>query len=73
VPLAEQDRGRWDHRAITEGIDLITRTLVTAPVGPYQSQAAIAAVHDEAGTAQDTDRAQILVLCDLLDNLVPGP
>ncbi|HEX4700736.1 MAG TPA: DUF6596 domain-containing protein [Pseudonocardiaceae bacterium] len=73
VPLAEQDRGRWDHGAIAEGVALITATLATASIGPYQLQAAIAAVHDEAATADDTDWAQILVLYDLLDNVAPGP
>ncbi len=73
VPLAEQDRSRWDTAAIAEGTALITATLATAPVGPYQVQAAIAAVHDEAATAEDTDWRQILVLYDLLQRLAPGP
>ncbi|HSK98383.1 MAG TPA: sigma-70 family RNA polymerase sigma factor, partial [Euzebyales bacterium] len=55
IPLAEQDRSRWDTRAIAEGTALITRTLATAPAGPYQLQAAIAAVHAEAASAADTD------------------
>jgi RNA polymerase sigma factor (sigma-70 family) len=73
VPLAEQDRSRWDAAAIAEGVDLITSTLATAPAGPYQLQAAIAAVHDEAATAGDTDWRQILVLYDLLASIAPGP
>ncbi|MGC5012914.1 RNA polymerase sigma factor [Streptosporangium sp. DT93] len=73
VPLSEQDRGRWDTAAIAEGTALITHTLRTAPIGPYQLQAAIAAVHDEAGRPEDTDWGQILVLYDLLDRLAPGP
>jgi RNA polymerase sigma factor (sigma-70 family) len=73
VPLAEQDRGRWDARAIAEGVALITRALASAPVGPYQLQAAIAAVHDEAARFEDTDWDQILGLYELLDRLVPGP
>jgi RNA polymerase sigma factor (sigma-70 family) len=73
VPLAEQDRARWDARAIAEGVALITRTLATAPVGPYQLQAAIAAVHDEAPRAEDTDWPQILVLYQLLAGVAPGP
>lgn len=73
VPLAEQDRGRWDRAAIEEGIGLLTATLATAPPGPYQLQAAIAAVHDEAARAEDTDWPQILVLYDLLSALSPGP
>jgi RNA polymerase sigma factor (sigma-70 family) len=73
VPLAEQDRRRWDADAIAEGVALITHALATAPVGPYQLQAAIAAVHDEAPTAEDTDWQQILVLYDLLRGIAPGP
>lgn len=73
IPLAEQDRGRWDGGAITEGTDLITATLPTAEIGPYQLQAAIAAVHDEAARAADTDWRQILGLYDLLNTVAPGP
>jgi predicted RNA polymerase sigma factor len=73
VPLAEQDRGLWDARAIAEGVDLITQTLASAPIGPYQVQAAIAAVHDEAPSAEDTDWLQILGLYDLLRTIEPGP
>jgi RNA polymerase sigma factor (sigma-70 family) len=73
VPLAEQDRGRWDAAAIAEGVELVTGALARAAVGPYQLQAAIAAVHDEAGRAEDTDWRQILVLYDLLDSIAPGP
>jgi RNA polymerase sigma factor (sigma-70 family) len=73
IPLAEQDRSRWDRIAIAEGVDLITRTLASARVGPYQLQAAIAAVHDEATRAEDTDWRQILALYDLLHAVAPGP
>ncbi|MEV0066825.1 DUF6596 domain-containing protein [Amycolatopsis sp. NPDC050768] len=73
VPLAEQDRSRWDADAIAEGTALITHALATAPVGPYQLQAAIAAVHDEAVSAEDTDWPQILLLYDLLRQVAPGP
>ncbi|SDY47236.1 RNA polymerase sigma factor, sigma-70 family [Amycolatopsis xylanica] len=73
VPLAEQDRTLWDGEAIVEGVELITRTLQDAPIGPYQLQAAIAAVHDEAPRAEDTDWPQILGLYDLLTALTPGP
>jgi RNA polymerase sigma factor (sigma-70 family) len=73
VPLAEQDRSRWDAEAIAEGVALITETLARAPLGPYQLQAAIAAVHDEAARAEDTDWLQILQLYDLLRVLAPGP
>jgi len=73
VPLAAQDRGLWDSVAIAEGTSLITSALAVAPVGPYQVQAAIAAVHDEASSADATDWRQILVLYDLLERLAPGP
>jgi RNA polymerase sigma factor (sigma-70 family) len=73
VPLAEQDRGRWDRAAIAEGVALVSAALRAGPVGPYQLQAAIAAVHAEAARAADTDWAQILVLYDLLREVAPGP
>jgi RNA polymerase sigma factor (sigma-70 family) len=73
VPLAEQDRRLWDADAIGEGVALITEALATAPIGPYQLQAAIAAVHSEAARAEDTDWRQILALYDLLNRLAPGP
>ena len=73
VPLAEQDRDRWNSAYIGEGVALITRTLASAPLGPYQLQAAIAAVHDEAARADDTDWPQILALYELLDQMAPGP
>jgi len=73
VPLAEQDRSRWDAEAIAEGTALVTGSLATKPVGPYQLQAAIAAVHDEAATADDTDWPQILALYGLLERVAPGP
>jgi predicted RNA polymerase sigma factor len=73
VALADQDRGAWDGDAIAEGVALITETLATAPIGPYQLQAAIAAVHDEAARFEDTDWPQILGLYELLDRIAPGP
>jgi RNA polymerase sigma factor (sigma-70 family) len=73
VPLDEQRRELWDAGAIAEGLALITRTLGTSPVGPYQLQAAIAAVHDEAPTADETDWPQILALYDVLALIAPGP
>ncbi|WP_207783911.1 RNA polymerase sigma factor [Micromonospora globispora] len=73
IPLAEQDRTRWDRAAINEGTALVTRALATAEPGPFQLQAAIAAVHDEAATAAETDWPQILVLYDLLHHVAPGP
>jgi RNA polymerase sigma factor (sigma-70 family) len=73
VPLEDQDRGLWDHDRIAEGVALITDALARAPIGPYQLQAAIAAVHDEAATAADTDWREILSLYDLLERLAPNP
>jgi RNA polymerase sigma factor (sigma-70 family) len=73
VPLAEQNRSRWDHARIAEGRALLTRTLGTGPVGQYQLQAAIAALHDEAPTAEQTDWPQILALYDVLTQVAPGP
>ena len=73
IPLAAQDRSRWDSAAISEGVALITETLAHAALGPYQVQAAIAAVHDEAPTASATDWDEILGLYDLLERLEPGP
>jgi predicted RNA polymerase sigma factor len=73
VPLAEQDRGRWDQHAIQEGVALISDTLAWAPIGPYQLQAAIAAIHDEAARAEDTDWPQILALYQLLERVAPNP
>ncbi len=73
VPLDEQRRELWDGASIAEGVALVTRTLGTVPVGPYQLQAAIAAVHDEAPTAEETDWPQILALYEVLGQVAPGP
>lgn len=73
VPLAVQDRSTWDQDAITEGVALIEWALAHTPVGPYQLQAAIAAVHAEATHAKATDWPQILGLYDMLERLSPGP
>nr|BFE86057.1 hypothetical protein GCM10020093_086580 [Planobispora longispora] len=73
VPLAEQDRALWDRAIVAEGIELITETLARAPLGPYQLQAAIAAVHAEAPRAEDTDWPQILALYRLLGRIAPNP
>ncbi|MCW6009046.1 sigma-70 family RNA polymerase sigma factor [Micromonospora sp. CPCC 205371] len=73
VPLAEQDRSLWSRPDIEEGVALITDTLARAPIGPYQIQAAIAAVHDEAPGADDTDWPQILGLYSVLERVAPGP
>jgi RNA polymerase sigma factor (sigma-70 family) len=73
VPLAEQDRARWDRTAIAEGTELVTTAMSRGPVGPYQLQAAIAALHDEATRPEDTDWRQILALYDLLHRLTDNP
>jgi RNA polymerase sigma factor (sigma-70 family) len=73
VPLAEQQRDRWDAEQIEEGVAIVGRTLGTGPIGPYQLQAAIAAVHDEAPTAEETDWPQILALYEVLEEVAPGP
>jgi RNA polymerase sigma factor (sigma-70 family) len=73
VPLAEQDRTRWTRAAIAEGVALISETLPHGAVGPYQLQAAIAAVHDEAPTMDATDWPQILGLYGLLEQAAPNP
>ncbi|MEV6967719.1 DUF6596 domain-containing protein [Hamadaea sp. NPDC051192] len=73
VPMAEQDRGRWDADLIAEGVDLITAALPRGPVGPYQLQAAIAALHDEAPSAEQTDWPQILALYEVLLKLADNP
>jgi RNA polymerase sigma factor (sigma-70 family) len=73
IPLAAQDRSRWDKEAIAEGVALITATLPRGPIGPYQLQAAIAAVHDEAPRAEDTDWREILELYRLLEHVSPNP
>ena len=73
VPLAEQDRGRWDRAAIAEGVALVSHALANAVPGPYQLQAAIAAVHDEAARAEDTDWAQIVALYGVLERIAPNP
>ena len=73
VPLAEQDRSRWDRAQLREGIDLITATLPRSLIGPYQLQAAIAAVHAEADRPEDTDWPQIVALYQLLERQAPNP
>jgi RNA polymerase sigma factor (sigma-70 family) len=73
IPLAEQDRSLWDRQAIDEGVALITHTLSKGSIGAYQLQAAIAAVHDEAQRAQDTDWPQILALYGLLKRMSANP
>ncbi|MEU2611845.1 sigma-70 family RNA polymerase sigma factor [Micromonospora sp. NPDC007271] len=73
IPLAEQDRTRWDRAEIKEGIALVTEALTWSPPGPYQVQAAIAAVHAEAPTAAETDWRQIVALYQVLARIAPNP
>jgi RNA polymerase sigma factor (sigma-70 family) len=73
VPLAEQDRSRWDRALIAEGVTLVSTALPKGAVGEYQVQAAIAAVHDEAETAAETDWPQILALYGLLEQMSGNP
>ncbi|WP_018685944.1 RNA polymerase sigma factor [Actinokineospora enzanensis] len=73
ITLADQDRTRWNRAFIDEGIALITATLPRGPVGPYQLQAAIAAVHSEAPAADATDWPQIAALYELLEHVAPSP
>jgi RNA polymerase sigma factor (sigma-70 family) len=73
IPLAEQDRARWDRGSIEEGIALVTDALSRAPLGPYQLQAAIAAVHAEAARAEDTDWPQIVALYGVLERISLNP
>ncbi|MCM2412820.1 RNA polymerase sigma factor [Streptomyces sp. RKAG290] len=73
IPLDEQDRTRWDRSAVAEGLALVEEALAEGPAGPYQVQAAIAALHDEAPRAEDTDWPQILALYDVLVRLAPEP
>jgi predicted RNA polymerase sigma factor len=73
VPLDEQDRSLWDRAAIAEGVALVEQVLPRGQVGAYQLQAAIAAVHDEAPSAETTDWPQILALYDVLAGLSDNP
>ena len=73
VPLAEQDRGRWDRARIAEGADLLAAAIARRSVGEYQLQAAIAALHDRAPTAEATDWPQILALYGLLEQMTGNP
>ncbi len=73
VLLADQDRSRWTRPFIEEGLALVTRALESRRVGPYALQAAIAAVHAEAPTAQATDWPQIVGLYDVLLRMAPSP
>jgi predicted RNA polymerase sigma factor len=73
IPLARQDRTRWDRRLIAEGAALVQDAISHSAVGEYQIQAAIAAVHDQAPSAQDTDWPQITALYGLLERMTGNP
>jgi predicted RNA polymerase sigma factor len=73
IPLAEQDRARWDRDLIGAGIELATRAWSQGPPGEYQLQAAIATLHDEAVTSAETDWPQILALYGILEDLTGNP
>ena len=73
IPMAEQDRSRWDAEEIAEGVALISDALPRGPAGPYQLQAAIAAIHDEAPSAEATDWPQIMALYELLMQISDNP
>jgi predicted RNA polymerase sigma factor len=73
IPLTKQDRALWDPKEIEEGVALLTTTLSKGSIGAYQLQAAIAALHDEAPRAEDTDWPQILALYDLLKRMSDNP
>jgi len=73
IPMAEQDRSRWDRSLIAEGTAVLTAALPRGPTGPYQLQAAIAAVHDEAASAEATDWPQIAALYGVLRRLDDNP
>ncbi len=73
IPLAEQDRARWDRAQIAEGVALTERLLAAGAVGPFQLQAAIAAVHADAPSAAATDWRQITALYEVLEGVSPNP
>jgi predicted RNA polymerase sigma factor len=73
IPLTKQDRTLWDRKEISEGIALLSQTLPKGSIDAYQLQAAIAALHDEAAQAEDTDWPQILALYDMLRRISDNP
>ncbi|MEV0676322.1 DUF6596 domain-containing protein [Actinosynnema sp. NPDC050436] len=73
VPLERQDRSRWDTALITEGVDLVVAATARGAIGEYQLQASIAALHDDALHAEDTDWPQILALYRLLERMTDNP
>ena len=73
IPLDQQDRSLWDQSRVAEGVTLISALLAKGMVGPYQVQAAIAAIHDEARTVDETDWPQILAFYILLERMSDNP
>jgi len=73
VPLSEQDRSRWDHQQISEGVRILERVLPRGHVGRFQLQAAVAAVHAEAATWEGTDWQQISLLYAMIAQVAPSP
>ncbi len=73
IPLPEQDRSRWDRARVAEGVDAAGRAMGSGKVGEYRLQAAIAAVHDRAPTADQTDWSQIEALYGLLEQVTGSP
>jgi RNA polymerase sigma factor (sigma-70 family) len=73
IPLAEQDRGRWDRRQITEGTSLLTEAMRSGHLGEYQVQAAIAALHDQAPSHDGTDWPRVLALYERLASMTGNP
>ncbi len=73
IPLDAQDRSRWNRDAITEGTALVTSAFAIGAVGPYQLQAAVASLHDEASSTETTDWPQILALYDVLLRISDNP
>jgi RNA polymerase sigma factor (sigma-70 family) len=73
IPLAEQERTLWDRELIAEGTDLISKAMAGSQLGPYQLEAAIAAVHADARTAADTDWRQVHLLYKILERIAPNP
>jgi len=73
IPLADQDRSRWDRARIAEGVTILDAAIATGRVGEYQFQAAIAAIHDRAPTAAETDWSQIAALYEMLERITGSP
>jgi len=73
IPLEEQDRAKWNRAQIKEGVELVEQVFAARRVGPYQLQAAIAAVHAEAASSEQTDWSEIVGLYDVMVRIDPSP